>query len=359
MYGLHRHKKLLNRNSRSSRLLFFFLITIFLSLANSLSPALNLACMQQNYSSELLVNLSNSVYDGCTSTTAGGAIYVGNGSTIFILLNCEFIRCHSSRQGGCIFFNGSSASVFGFRGINCSTVSNAAFLYLQANSSATGSILLNESTGFHGTSRSWSFHAVFLPDPASPGCFGIAILLNSSFNFADSVSSALDLGEHYSFSISLCRFHSNSPRNTFLIYTRPIDGNEQLECLEFFNNSATSVGSANPGFIIVLSNCTFRYCIFNLNHFDYFLSGFNGLVGTASFSVCIFSESQLFATGRANLTTTQCSFQLTGILPLDVFHCGIAPTSSYATVHFTCFQAMYRIRNMITRYSLFIVMTLR
>jgi hypothetical protein len=78
-------------------------------------------CGSRDYSgSSQPVTLSQTTFIGCTSEGDGGAIYIKNANAVFQLVNCHFEECRSRAKGGCIYFEGDSASIFDFFGVNCS-----------------------------------------------------------------------------------------------------------------------------------------------------------------------------------------------------------------------------------------------
>jgi hypothetical protein len=75
-------------------------------------------CHREDLAAQFSVELFDLVFEGCQSTSDGGAVYVWNDLSVFAMSRCVFLFCHSIQNGGCLYFRGSSVGVFGFQGAN-------------------------------------------------------------------------------------------------------------------------------------------------------------------------------------------------------------------------------------------------
>jgi hypothetical protein len=193
----------------------FLLSGLLPQLVNSLSPVGVADCSRRSITSSETREFALTIFGGCTTTDNGGAIYVYNTAAALRVSNCQFSECRASGKGGAIYFySGYSIILNGFTGIDCSGTGGEAFCYFLVSSSQTKVIEFNESIGFKGNSKFSSFYIVVIS--ATETSREVIQLLNSSFNSVDDDCSAIEIGPHYYLSVQFCRFHSNSPHNTFL-----------------------------------------------------------------------------------------------------------------------------------------------
>jgi hypothetical protein len=138
-------------------------------------------CIRQDISSQAVVSLDDVVFEGCQSSSNGGAVYIMNDLTIFAVSHCAFLLCSTVLDGGGIYFTGRSVSVVRFRGQNCFANCDS-FCHLQVHSSEIGEISLNDSVMLCGECSSNTFSTQY-----SASLFEsveIIHLVNSTRNYA-------------------------------------------------------------------------------------------------------------------------------------------------------------------------------
>jgi hypothetical protein len=106
----------------------------------ALSPVQGAACPGYNCSSTVFqgmgdssscpvnITIRDTMFDGCSATSNGGAISIYSPRTKFQLSNCEFSSCKTSQgYGGAVYASVTSAPVFRFLGRDCQAPSDIFF----------------------------------------------------------------------------------------------------------------------------------------------------------------------------------------------------------------------------------------
>jgi hypothetical protein len=116
------------------------------ALAQCLSPIIAADCSRVTAAP---VTLTGSIFDGCGTTSGGGAIYISSGTASVELTNCHFVRCSAGGSGGAISIAQSySIRVTGFTGQDCSAGTDYGFCQFYASSSSLAKVVeFNESSG--------------------------------------------------------------------------------------------------------------------------------------------------------------------------------------------------------------------
>jgi hypothetical protein len=272
-----------------------------------------------NLSDQSQVALVDSVFDGCGTREAGGAIYIVNSITDLSVLDCAFIRCQG-RYGACIDCQVKLVEIFRFSGTDCSSI-GAAFCNMYVASSETGTIELNQSAATAGNCSDSSFYTQFTTRVA--GRRQIVQTHNSTANLASRWGASLNLDWRYSLLMQFCRFASNFFGNTLCLGTSYSP--DTVRCLDFFNNTVVS-GTDWPGLIAIRVSCEFHASIFVANSIDYFLGTYlsdsNQFSGV--FIGCVFDNSLMEIAGSAVLSTSSCVIDSVGTISPDLVQCPLS-----------------------------------
>jgi hypothetical protein len=192
-------------------------------------------------------------------------------------------------NGGTVWFSGADALIFSYFGLNCSIDADAGGFgtncWLQVQSSASGTIRMNESVASMGRGSFGTFRIGFLTQPI--GLASVTSSINSSENEANKGTGIL-FAECYSRVIRFCHFDSNAPTSVFFLGPTLVTTDEFL-CLNFVNNSCTDSDIHQKCLISLSSDCGFRDCLFFGNTMTY-LAGLWESSQTIAFAHCIFDR---------------------------------------------------------------------
>jgi hypothetical protein len=283
------------------------------------------------------IEISDTMYDGCTSYGNGGAISIMNDKVVFKLSNSEFVRCRAfaRNSGGCIYFVGKFASIYEFRGLDCSAYEQA-FCDLQIISSGTGTIELNESSGTDGGCLSTSFRTEFID--CSPGFTEVVHLLNFTSNYASDYATAIYLGNHHSLLMHYCRFSSNLGGTTLVVATGDLI--DIFSCLEFISNDATqTISDSWIGLIGIGRSSRFQSCIFISNTFDFLISGSSTF--SALFIRCIFDIADTIPGSGVSIHTESCILDSNEPISLHTDQCWPYDTFRSISIIFTSSKVLF------------------
>jgi hypothetical protein len=253
---------------------------------------------ESDESGPALVDISDCTFYSLNSaSSSGGGIYINNSICALRLSKSQFVRCEAVADGGAVWFSGTRAQIDSYFGVECSVHSDGfgTNADLQVQSSATGTIALNESTASLGKGGIGTFRILFLAQPV--GFRAITTSVNASRNEA-SRGTGISFAECYSRMIQFCRFDSNAPTSVLCIGSSPVRTDEFL-CLDFVNNSCIGIGGdVRTSCLISLSaDCGFRDCVFVMNTMSY-LAGVWESTPRVTFSNCLFDRdlsSDLFS----------------------------------------------------------------
>jgi hypothetical protein len=128
---------------------------------------------------------------------------------------------------------------------------------------------------------------------------------NATSNSAEFHCTTFNIGERSTVDFALCRFRSNYPCNTLLLYLSAAD-EEVYRCLEFYNNSASVGDDKFRGLISTAVDCRFEDCTFVENK-AIALIGQSGTELTVELVRCIFDEwPSIMSTLGVALQTVDC-----------------------------------------------------
>jgi hypothetical protein len=222
------------------------------------------------------VEIIDCVFEDCHATGHGGAIYGDRAESSFLILRCGFLHCTTDEYGGGIYLDVSGAVVRAADARQCSAGPRHSFAYLNTRSTGTNALEMNESSCFGGESKRSSL-AVSSQDNAKTPI--TLVSLNSSLNLVfvgtlenEGWGSGLDVGNRVVLVLQYCRFHSNSPGNTLVLW-KSDQAEETYRCLEFWNN--TVVGEPSKqflGLVSVYDDCRFADCRFVKNSVDFVIT---------------------------------------------------------------------------------------
>jgi hypothetical protein len=259
------------------------------------------------------IEIINTCFRDCAGySDNGGAVYANVPSCTLSLDSSFFSNCSTLKSGGAIWFIGHSVQFNGFIGDRCNAA-DSAFCHLQVAPRYSGLIEFNESSGALGKAKFSTFH-LWYPDGThgDPPSLSIVRSLNSTANFADTVGSGLDLGEHYLASTEFCTFSSNSDSTVLSIYEAAAPGPQKdtHACLSFFNNTVDPAADRYSSLISVYSTSEFMNCVFVANSFGL-------LVGRpqeapaqetqVTLTNCLFAEIPPTWNSSVSLITVACS----------------------------------------------------
>jgi hypothetical protein len=216
-------------------------------------------------------------------------------------------------------------------GTGCSAPIQCSFCWIQLNPSELAVLELNESRWSGGSCERSTVRA--FAEVGAVDCPINLVSLNSSFNrvIETGWGSALDVGRRSFLRIEFCRFHSNSPANTIVLWESQL-ASETYHCLEFFNNSVTSPPTIDyHGLIALFHYCWFVDCDFVQNNVDVLIAGIRSKNPDQHVALvrCIFDQFPTWAPTEPEfaiiLETQACVSGETKSAPIDLGSCPIDP----------------------------------
>jgi hypothetical protein len=283
--------------------------------------------------------------DLITSDSYGGALYLDSAWSRVFVLHCQFLRCQCPGIGGAAYIQlCQSVAILDFRGIECSAP-HSAFCQLITDYYSESSIDVNESICLRGVA---SVENTFLTKMESMVGQGVTLRsVNFSFNYAETLASAIKIEQHSSLSIDLCRLHSNSPR--YLLVMEYSGASDSIfSCIELINNTVDGASCLAVNF-----PCTFRDCLFRSNSLETLIASayISGWYTTVTITLlrCIFDVTDFSTLTGVTLISQSCSVGIPLDLSIYRLYCPF-PTSM-----FTASARISPERPRILRFGLFFV----
>jgi hypothetical protein len=259
-------------------------------------------CQRAQYSNGSRITLRNTVYDGCSSHSLGGAVSIDRESSIFELSDCRFLHCHSDQVGGALEFFGDYFSMTRFTGVAC-TAQTRSFCCCWAFAATRSTSSMNESSGYLGSAFQDSFGFNTRQSPSS--FTGILFNLNSTFNHVDDSASGFTSVGASPYSVTYARIHSNDKGGTIVVQVIPKDP-YPIRCVEFWNNTI-DLKTTNPGVIWsnIMIDC--QDCVFLSNTAPYLVGTTQGAGSKVmNFLRCVFDQTVVSGIENIKILTAEC-----------------------------------------------------
>jgi hypothetical protein len=301
-----------------------------------------------DFTGENLIEFTDALFDGCSSSANGGAVYVDNQDAIASLLQCSFIRCQTLKNGAAVSFHGSVFNGGRLACVSGTAAASASACFVQTND-AVLPLSLNHSLAIRGNSAMKAFE--FLSNGGSRAAQHLANL-NISFNNAELEDVALSIqSSQSSLFIAHLILSQNQGDNLmdFAAIRLP-----DIRCLACVRNVGTSNGVGIPHALIsTAANIKFADCVFIANRFDTFIMSWSDEL-IATFVRCVLPRGPLAVSPESlQIVTANCTFQEVGDVLIDSGFCPtMLPQTPTATAFFTR-SLLPPIRYWVIRVSMF------
>jgi hypothetical protein len=264
------------------------------------------ACTRVTASSNAMVNITDTVFDGCSSTTAGGAVSADI-TGIAAIRSCNFISCSSSSTGGAIYSKVGDLQIAACSILNCNSSVGTSSLY-SVYSSNGGEATGCSVTGGHCTENTWNMEGY------SSAKQTIVRGMNLTANTATYTGAAMrfDLAELF---FEFCEIRSNTGPCLFFIAANV--KSQLIGCLSIRSNQCLGEGLINQGLFRAKASIVISDSVICENSVLFHVHPDSGV--TVTFNRCLMDSLSLSATGAGALASASCSL-ITAPFP------AIAPT---------------------------------
>jgi hypothetical protein len=273
-----------------------------------------------------VIDLSRILYDGCQSSSAGGAIMIADRNSVLNLTNCEFWHCQAP-TGGCVCANAFAAFLaFQLKVTECQASSTSS-CFVNIYPTDQTALQVNETAITAGTCVYDSFSCKSSSSASmSPPLFRY---FNSTGNEATDFASSLSVDQLTAPTLFFVLLCSNYPSST-LNFGMFVDGDCELTCIEFRNNTAHS--SSFPGLIDHRVGCDFIDCVFTSNNIDYVANRRGAATVSVTFLRCVFTNTPFVNTRESEVINQSCELLTDGNAQLNPFACSPGTASPATTI---------------------------
>jgi hypothetical protein len=301
-----------------------FLLNLLVALP---APATGAEFLGQTYTSRQVFAdtaiFSDCAFQGCRTSLNGGGINLFGESAGLTISGCLFTNCEAVYGGAvfsdpCRWFSLSETVCRGCR------AKWEACLDVVVFSSAGGSCDVHDSAM---VSSAGSIDTVSLSCYTyASGATSVVESLNSSANSATDWGSGMFLGNHYRLAFRFSVFTRDGPSSCVLLSALDVTGD--ISCLALVNDTCTSK-SDHPGLLFVRPTVTMTSCVFQSNHFDYFL-GTDQRTSHVSFVRCVFDGAPN-KTNSISFAQSNCTFVIAPTIPAECTTRTAPPTRTATT----------------------------
>jgi hypothetical protein len=267
-------------------------------------------------SSSTTETIKDAIFDGCHSTSNGGAIYLAISSLSADIISCTFLNCSSDGGGGAIYFSGFHLSILQSSTFSCVAAQEGTSLYAYyATSPATFQFSDGASVGGSSQSGTFCFFA-----GSSTGSESSIERANVTGNTVSTYGAAVYFNQSDTVRFQFCEIRSNEGSNCICFSSYQTD---LIRCLSIRSNIADDRDTTYQGLFFAYKSMTISESVIAGNNASLLVHGWDDSE-LVTFSNCHFDAFEQEVSG--------VTFSMVGCLTDGNEFPGLPPTCLTQTI---------------------------